>query len=233
MPILRNLEFSITPDQILLAQGANPDLIRRRKNRLVLAAEKALELGLPLLEPTVLYRELELVNIQHETLVFSEGYRLKSRLLTQHLAYAKMIAVILCTIGRQIENETASLYGSDPVLGLALEGVGSAAVEALANATCKFFEARARERNWQATIPLSPGMLGWPVEEGQPEIFHILEPSSISLELTSSYLMLPRKSLSMVMGLGPQQMINGTTCHYCAMRATCKYQDHYHEVILP
>jgi len=233
LPILQDIEFSITADQILQAQGANPALIRKRKPNLVLTAERALAIGLPLLKPLVLYRELELEKVRHETLILSEGYTLKSQLLTQHLAYAKIIVVILCSIGEKMEKEIASLYDSDPVLGLALDGVGSAAVEALANATCKFFEARAQESKWQASIPLSPGMTSWPVGEGQPEIFHILDPSSIDVRLTSSYLMLPRKSLTMVLGFGPQLMISGTTCSYCAMQETCKYQDHYQESILP
>lgn len=233
MPILGDVKFSITADQVLLAQGANPDLIKKRKPGLILTAEKALKLGLPLLEPTVLYQELELETVQHETLLLSGGHRLRSQLLTQHLANAKIVVVILCTVGEQIEKEVTAVYDRDPVLGLALEGVGSAAVEALANSTCKFFETRAQEKNWQATIPLSPGMLNWPVESGQPEIFHILQPSSIGLELTSSYLMLPRKSLTMVLGLGPQLMINGTTCDYCTMQASCKYQDHYQQTLLP
>ena len=115
----------------------------------------------------------------------------------------------------------------DIVLGLAVDGVGSAAVEALANAVCKEIELEAADRGYESTIPLSPGMIGWGVEDGQPLIFGLLDPAEIGVKLTPSYLMVPRKSLSMVMGIGPGINSGERICDYCAMRETCRYQDHY------
>jgi hypothetical protein len=74
-------------------------------------------------------------------------------------------------------------------------------------------------------------MQGWPVEVGQRQIFEILNPSQIDIQLTASYLMIPRKSLSMVIGLGSNILEKGTTCDYCSMKETCRYQDHYHQLI--
>jgi hypothetical protein len=52
------------------------------------------------------------------------------------------------------------------------------------------------------------------------------------VELTSSYLMRPRKSLSMLVGVGSKLGVKGTTCDYCAMQGTCKYRSFGgHEVI--
>jgi hypothetical protein len=39
--------------------------------------------------------------------------------------------------------------------------------------------------------------------------------------------MVPRKSLTMVMGIGAELQSAGKTCDFCAMRETCRYQDHY------
>ena len=112
-------------------------------------------------------------------------------------------------------------------MGLALEGVGSAAVEALANAACNYFEEKAHEENLGSTIPLSPGMIRWSVEEGQPQIFKLLDTDEIGVSLTTSYLMLPRKTLSMVIGIGADIKAGGKTCDYCQMNETCVYQHQY------
>jgi hypothetical protein len=39
--------------------------------------------------------------------------------------------------------------------------------------------------------------------------------------------MIPRKSLSMVVGLGSDMERSGRACDYCSMQETCRYQDHY------
>ena len=70
-------------------------------------------------------------------------------------------------------------------------------------------------------------MIGWPVNEGQPQIFNILDDPQMNVRLTEYGLMMPRKSLSMVQGFGKDMKIIGRTCDYCAMRETCRYQDHY------
>lgn len=113
------------------------------------------------------------------------------------------------------------------VYGLALYGAGSAAVEALANAACLYFEEEAAQLGWQTTIPLSPGMIGWSVEEGQPQIFSLLDGSQIGVRLTESAVMLPMKTLSLVLGVGSDLNRMGTTCDYCTMREICKYSSNH------
>jgi hypothetical protein len=44
-------------------------------------------------------------------------------------------------------------------------------------------------------------MVGWSVEQGQPQIFSILDPLEIDMRLTPIMLMIPRKSLTFVLGL--------------------------------
>jgi hypothetical protein len=135
--------------------------------------------------------------------------------------------LILCTVGEDLETHAGAVSRDDIVYGLALDGVGSAAVEALANAACKHFEDQAQENGLQSSIPISPGMVGWSVDVGQPEIFTILEPEQINVSLTEYGLMMPRKSLTMVLGFGQTMQTDGRTCDFCAMRETCRYQDHY------
>ncbi len=220
-------DLSITVDAVLRGQGADPDIIRGRSPRLVETAQQALSTSLTLLEPKALIKDFPVLSLQHDRLKLAGGKQLSGPLVSGHLAGAKEIMVVVCTVGSKIDQYASEVMADDIVLGLAIDGVGSAAVEALANLICKEAEVEGEKRGFQSTIPLSPGMIGWGVEAGQPIIFDLLDPSQIGIELTPQHLMIPRKSLSMVIGLGPGMHSGQRLCDFCAMRETCRYQDHF------
>lgn len=227
MPIWNHPDLDIDADAVLRGQGAEPGAIRERSPRLAEIAERALEEGNTLLKPQALYRELDVEVLRHERLILDSGLTLSGELIAEHFGPAERVVLLLCTVGVDLEAHATEVSKDDIVYGLALDGVGSAAVETLANAACRFFEDQAGELGLQSSIPISPGMLGWPVEKGQPEIFNILDSTEIDVRLTEYNLMIPRKSLSMVLGFGQTMKTGGRTCDYCAMRDTCNYQDHY------
>lgn len=227
MTVLDKWDLRLDVDVILRSQGADPAAIRKRNSSLVESAERALEEGNPLLQPRVTARRLLVKDLHHEQVKLESDGRLSGELLAQHMGGAQEIVIVLCTVGEALERRAADVFKEDAVYGLALDGVGSAGVEALANAACALFEEEATDKDCQVTIPLSPGMVGWPVEQGQPQIFDLLDASEIDVRLTESMMMLPRKSLTFVLGIGKELMAGGRTCDYCSLKETCRYQDHY------
>ena len=223
-------DLDINVDAVLRGQGADPDIIRSRSPRLIDVSEKAIETSLHLLEPQILVEELEVSSYQHEILELENDKKLSGPLVTGHLVGARSVIVAVCTVGSKIDQYASEVMEEDIVLGLAIDGVGSAAVEALANAVCRQIELDAADSEYQTTIPLSPGMIGWDVEIGQPLIFDIMEPAKIGVELTPYHLMVPRKSLSMLIGVGPGINSGERICDFCAMRETCRYQDQYEQL---
>ena len=227
MRVLDKWELRLGVDEVLRSQGADPAAIRRRNNSLVENVRRALEEGGPLLQPRVQARRLLVKGLHHEWLKLEGGGKISGELLVKHLSGAQEVVIVLCTVGEALERRAAEVFREDAVYGLALDGVGSAGVEALANAACALFEEEATEKYCQVTIPLSPGMTGWPVEEGQPQIFDLLEVNEIGVRLTESMMMVPRKSLTFVLGVGKELIAGGRTCDYCSMKETCRYRDHY------
>jgi len=227
MAILEDWDLRLNVDDVLRGQGADPVVLRNRRPRLFDVAAQALNDGLPLVHTKVLYERFLVETILHERVRFVGGSELKGKALVQHLASAQEVLVVVCTIGPELEMLANQVMETEMVHGLALYGVGSAAVEALTNAACLHFEREAVQRGWQTTIPLSPGMIGWSVEEGQPQIFSLLEANRIGVNLNEAAIMRPLKSLSLVLGQGLELTHKGTTCDYCAMRDVCKYQSSY------
>jgi len=227
MMIDRDWNLSLTVDQVLRGQGADPEKIRARRPALVETAEWALREGLPLLEPAVVIRELVVQSLRHEQLLLEEGGRLSGSLIAQHLGGASRVAVMVCTIGSQLEAISGEMMATDPLLSLGLEGVGTAAVELLATEVISRLEAAAHADGLQSSIPLSPGMINWTVEVGQTEIFALVDAGQIGVRLNGSSMMVPRMSLSQVLGFGLEMNLKGRSCDYCNLNQTCRYQDHY------
>jgi len=228
MPILRDWNLEIDADMVLRGQGADPRLVRARHPALVALAEQALADGRPLLQPAVAYRQLPVESLRHERLTLAGGAILTGPLVAQHLGAAQQVVVALCTIGEALEQRVSELFAREPTCALALDGLGSAAVEALATAACQHFASLAAAAGLQTSLPLNPGLSGWPLEEGQRQIFALLDGQQIGVTLTASSLMLPRKSTSFVLGLGHGLASGGKPCGYCHLRETCRYQEVYH-----
>ena len=227
MTVLDKWDLRLDVDVVLRNQGADPAAIRKRSPRLVESAGRALEEGNLLLQPRVIARRLLIEDLQHERLKLEGNGRLSGGLLAEHMGGAQEVVIVLCTVGEELERRAAEISREDAVYGMALDGVGSAGVEALANAACALFEEEATKEDCQVTIPLSPGMVGWSVEQGQPQIFDLLDAGEIGVRLTESMMMLPRKSLTFVLGIGKELIAGGRTCDYCSLKETCRYQDHY------
>ncbi len=222
-----DLEFDI--DAVLRGQGADPAVLRTRRPALVQLAEQAMREGRALIEPCIIHKQLAVESLRHERLMLEGSGILTGKLIAQHLAGAVTVHVLVCTISSGIENRASQLWNTNPTYSLALDGVGSAAVEALANRVCRSIETSEQQRGWQTTIPLSPGMIDWPVEEGQPQIFQLLADEKLPVVLLPSYIMVPRKSVTMVVGAGPELNSAGRTCDYCNLQTVCRYQDHYRD----
>ncbi|MGD2253846.1 MAG: hypothetical protein PVF70_13105, partial [Anaerolineales bacterium] len=205
---------------------ADPEIIRARSPALAQIADQALQEGAPFLKPKVYQKRLRVGSFNHDRVRTESGAVLQGQLIGQHLPSVSEVVAVLCTIGSQLEAHAVEVMAIDASRGLALDGVGSAAVEALAHAVCSQVEQQSKAAGMQTTIPLSPGMTGWPVAQGQAQIFALWQAEAVDIQLTSASMMIPRKSLSMLIGVGKDVIRKGTACDYCGMRQTCHYRDH-------
>jgi hypothetical protein len=224
--ILRDWNLEIDVDMILRAQAADPAVLRARSPHLITFARRALEQGRPLLEPVVAYHQFHVVGMRHGKMILEAGI-LSGQVVSQHLSMAEQIVVMVVTIGEKIERLVSELMNEDWPYALAMDGLGSAAVEALAAAACRHFEERAEAEGLKTTVPFSPGMMGWPADEGQRQIFGLVDAAQAGVRLTEGWMMVPRKSASAVVGIGKNIGQQGKPCDYCIMSKNCRYRQQY------
>jgi hypothetical protein len=224
MNLPKNWNLNITTDDILRGQGADPQIVRSRKPALLKTAERALINGLDLLQPITLTAEFAVREHRHERIFMENGQALTGPLVTQQLSGSQRIVAAICTIGPELETISSSMINEDPLYALALDGLGNAAVESLAQQVCGYIAEQVISEGLQASSPLSPGNPEWPVEIGQPQIFALLDPSKAAVALTSGGMMIPKKTVSFVIGLGPE-MSQASMCSVCSLKETCRYQN--------
>jgi hypothetical protein len=223
MVLSTNWNLTLSLDDILRGQGADPQIVRTSKPSLLKAAERALADGLGLIHPVALTTEVAVRVHRHECILLVGGAALTGPLVTHQLSGAQRVVAAVCTIGPELEDITSHLLGEDPLYALALDGLGNAAVESLAQQVCGYITEKVVAEGLQASSLLSPGSPEWPVEVGQPQIFALLDQSKAEVTLTTGGMMIPKKSVSFVVGLGPE-MSQTSMCSFCSLKETCRYQ---------
>jgi hypothetical protein len=109
---------------------------------------------------------------------------------------AEKVALSICTIGPQIESESARMIKKDALMkGLIMDAIGSEATEQVARQTDKFLCTKARESDLWPSKRFSPGYKSWNIEE-QRYIFQMIPGDEIGVTLNESCMMIPRKSVS-------------------------------------
>jgi len=179
-----------------------------------------------LIKPAIAYQIYPIDAVRVNQVFLGDNISLTSSLLTSVLTGAEELAAVVCTIGRKLEKKvTAYFRKKEPVRGLLLDGIGSAAVDSLIQEVCKIVIGEALSRGYQASSPLSPGMSGFPISEQWP-LFQLVPAAGIGVSLTPSGIMVPKKSASMVIGLGPQMATwtQAEACARCHLRKTCHYK---------
>ena len=223
MEQLAHFELAFTVDDILRGQGMDPKTVRARKPILAAAAKRARAEGQGLVHPVALIREIIVRERRHERILLENGAALTGPLAARHLGGAERVAAVVCTIGPELEQAATRLLDEDPALAMALDGLGNAAVEILAQQVCEQIRERAQADGLQTSTPLSPGAPEWPVEIGQPQIFGLIEAAQAGIQITSGGMMIPKKSISFVVGIGAE-VFQADLCEVCNLKETCHYR---------
>jgi hypothetical protein len=142
---------------------------------------------------------------------------IKSKVITQLMEHCSKIAIFLVTIGEYLE-ETAHRLAKDGCMlqATVLDAVGSDAVEKLA----EFIQDRIREgANTEGLVTsqrVSPGYCDWNIGQ-QRMLFRALKGNTLGVHLTGECLMLPQKTISGIIGIGPSSdgVENYNPCRVC------------------
>ncbi len=226
--IVTDFSFSLEVEHVLRGQGVDPD---RARPRLFETARDVLDEARSLLAPAALYmtlpvREFKDQQVTLDISAVSDGSAIfEGPLVARALMGATEVALAVCTVGSALDERTSALFAEEPVRAMALDGAGIGAVELIARLIGERVRDEAEARGLRIGMRAEPGQEGWEIWQ-QRVLFGLLPAAEIGVQLTDSCLMLPRKSLSFVVGLGPQMRPDAVTCDFCSKRERCQWRSH-------
>lgn len=132
-----------------------------------------------------------------------DAVRFESPTLVRVLEGATGAAVVVLTIGPQLERRAHELIGEEQLVeGLLLDTAGWVAIDALLKETRRLLAADAKAQGRRLTGRMAPGLAGWGLEQ-QRALFSAFDGATLSVHLTEACVMIPRKSVSGIYGLVP------------------------------
>ena len=219
--VITDLPLSLDEGHILRGQGIDPD---RARPEIVTAARDVLDMAQGLFTPAAMFTTLAVCDSHHRQVTLEGGVIFEGPLVARALAGATYVAVVVCTVGSALDEQVDALFsGGEPVQALALDGAGTAAVGEVSRLVGERVCDLATAQGARIGMWASPGQEGWSIYQ-QRVVFGLLEAETIGVQLTTNCLMVPRKSVSFVVGMGPEMQADGVACDFCSKRDRCQWQ---------
>jgi hypothetical protein len=218
MPVLKDIEIHVSIDELLRAQGSAAQRPAVRE-----AARWAIAEAQRLAEPAAVWDLLPVLQMDGERARVGKAW-LHLGPHADLLASASQALVSVGTIGPALEAEARRLVQEGNFLeGFMLDSAGVLALAAVGDSLSRLAETLAAQREWGVSLALAPGSLvGWPVHD-QKALCSLLDLAAIGVILNSSQVLVPHKSASRLVGLGPDYTARQveSACRFCPQRETC------------
>lgn len=148
------------------------------------------------------------------------------KIIYAHFRKAESIAFFICTAGNKIGEYADDLMQKGDVMeGYIMDIIGSEMVEAAIDKMQNELEQILHKEGLYITSRYSPGYCGWDVSE-QQKLFSLLPEKFCGVSLTTSSLMQPVKSVSGIIGIGPEVRKDGYSCRVCEID-NCIYRNKF------
>ncbi|EGO64200.1 hypothetical protein [Acetonema longum] len=131
--------------------------------------------------------------------------KLEGEGIRNHLSQAVQAAILAATIGEEVEKAISHRFQrGEYTAALLLDAAATTAVEQTVDSLNRLIDKQGRVKGYQLTSRFSPGYGNWSVTV-QPKILTLCQGSAIGIRTTESHMLIPRKSVTAVIGWVPQQ----------------------------
>lgn len=156
-----------------------------------------------LIQPSYSYHIRD-VELAESPAVFVKGSIVfRSEVVAGLLDQCQKVAMFVVTIGDYLEEMVAWLASHNSMVqSVLLDAIGSDAVEKVADSVHGKIEKLAYEQGLVTSRRFSPGYCDWDIRQ-QKVLFRAVNANLAGVHLTDRCLMIPQKSISGIIGLGP------------------------------
>jgi len=209
MPVVRDIPLSLKTAEVLRRQGFRKGAKVKPGIRLLVREVLSGLKKSRLLAPAAAYEYYAVGSMSGSQISLEGDEAIHGQLLPAIFAEAKELAPVVITIGPKLEKQVTDYSRSGEALrGVILDGIGSAAVDSLVPEVLRLIASEVSSRGYQISSPVNPGMPGFPLTE-QWNLLGLVNADEIGVRLTTSGVLVPRKSTSMVIGITDDKMDTG------------------------
>jgi len=213
---LIDLDVELDAEEVLRTMGCRPGHNLRAEHRLLM--DRLLSEARPALSARAVYTIADVEHIGENELRLRECRPIRGP-IASFLKPSRRVVAFVATIGEAIERMADERFqAGDKLGGYTLNAIGSAAADAAVDALADAIYFSDLGPDEALTPPFSPGYCGMPLEE-QLSIFSIVQAAPIGVRLLPSMIMKPLKSVSGLIGIGPNVEIEarGVPCQWCEL----------------
>lgn len=218
MDLVVAYDLALPPREVLRLQGyRRPSDTPTREVLAIL--EEALREARRLLAPRHAFRVFDVAAVSAEGIRLAGGETLRFAGAERRWGTFTQVGLGILTVGEALEQRVdALLEAREFPLAFMLDAAGWVAIEevalALTNTICNVHIAR----GLKATPRHSPGYAGWDIWD-QQVFFRLLPAESIGVRINDYCVMIPGKSLSFGVGIGPAAKVEQVhKCQRCDLR---------------
>ena len=227
MPVIRDIPLSLKyTEEVLRRQGLGRGAKVRTKIKGLITELLASVKKEHLLETAVAYEHYPVTVMGTDQASLEGNKAIHGPLLPAIFPEAKELTVLVCTIGPKLEKQvTTYSKGGEALRGMILDGIGTTAVDMLVPEALRLIAGEVSSRGYEISSPVNPGMPGFPITE-QWNLLGLVKSQEIGVSLSPSGILIPRKSVAMVLGIGPKmtRWTQAEVCARCSLGETCLYR---------
>jgi len=218
---LENVEIEVDKDEVCRYLGYGKD--QSPTSSISSLIDEEIEEAYDLIQPLCFYQLVDIKRVHNSWVILEDGSRITSEVLSRVLSRCQQVAIFVANIGRSLEDRVAQLMKERQILrATILDAIGSEVAEK----TACYLQDKVRELaisdGSEITLRYSPGYCDWDITQ-QRVLFQAMNSAPLGVNLTEECLMVPRKSVSGIIGLGHLEkwQLRYSPCRFCT-RMDCQ-----------
>ncbi|MDE6149476.1 MAG: methionine synthase [Ruminococcus sp.] len=174
-------------------------------------------------KPRYIYKVFDIQNLENGISVIGTSLLFKGNDIRSHLSECNKCILLCATVSIEADKIIRSYETIDMTKAVIADCLASAAVEQVCNQA--EIEIKNNLPDYNFTWRFSPGYGDFPLNI-QPEFLNVLDAQKrIGVNCTESLILIPRKSVTAVMGISKNKISKGKRgCVSCNMRDRCEYR---------
>ncbi len=200
--VLASIPFEINEERVLreLRIPTKKNLNDLDEKNLAKELKKVIDIAYGLIHGKACYVTFQIKEVRENKVILDKSDSLiKGNQIAIILKNCTFCSIFVSTIGQEFENRISKMTIDDPTRAFYLEYVGNWMAEHMAETINNKISQEIVKAGFIPKKRYSPGYGDWPITS-QQELLELAEAKRIGISLTESYLMIPRKSVSALIG---------------------------------